>query len=165
MDLQHPERKMSKSLGGGVLLADDEATITAHLKKAVTSNEPRVIREAMKAASEGVKGQDREWKGDENLKKQYAGLRNLFTIMMAVADEPTIAHWQSVAESGELQFSEFKPALASLLANHFAAFRARRAELLQDPNYVDEVIADGARRANEVANATLLEMQKKMGLR
>lgn len=165
MDLQHPDKKMSKSLGGGILLCDDEETILNHLKKAVTSSEPRVIREAMKAASDGGKGATREWKGDENLQKQYAGLRNLFTIMMALADESTIAQWETAADTGELQFSEFKPMLAKLIADHFADFRTRRAELIKDKAYVDSVIADGAKRANEVANATLLEVQQKMGLR
>jgi len=165
MDLIHPEQKMSKSLGGGILLSDDEETILAKLKKAITSSEPRVIREAMKAARGGDKSPDREWKGDENLQKQFAGLRNLFTILLTIAGPEEIAQWSTAAEQGALQFSEFKPALAKIIADHFASFRQRRAELMKDDATVDEIIADGARRAAEVANATLFEVQQKMGLR
>lgn len=165
LDLVHPEQKMSKSLGGGILLNDSPAEIEKKLKKAVSSAEPRVIREAMKAAKAGEKASDREWKGDENLQKQFQGVRNLFTILLSLGNEEQISHWDALAETGELKFSEFKPALATIIADHFASFRTRRAELLKDTKFVDGVIADGAKKASTVAEATLLEVQQKVGLR
>lgn len=165
MDLVHPDQKMSKSLGGGILLNDSPAEIEKRLKKAVSSSEPRVIREAMKAAKAGEKAADREWKGDANLQKQFHGVRNLFTILLSLGTEEQIGHWDTLAETGELKFSEFKPALATVIADHFAPFRARRAELMNDTKFVDQVIADGAKKASTVAEATLLEVQQRMGLR
>lgn len=165
MDLVHPEQKMSKSLGGGILLSDSPEIIEKKLKKAVSSSEPRVIREAFTAARAGAKAVDREWKGDENLKKQYQGLRNLFTILLSLGSAEDIATWETQADAGELLFAEFKPALTTIIADHFAPFRARRAELAQDTALVDGVIADGAKKASAVAESTLLEVQQKMGLR
>jgi len=165
MDLAHPEKKMSKSLGGGILLNDEPEEIEKKLKKAVSSAEPRVIREAFKAARAGAKAIDREWKGDENLQKQYHGVRNLFTILLALGSTEDIAIWETQADSGELKFAEFKPSLTTIIANHFADFRTRRAELVKDTDYVDSVILDGAKKAAVVAEATLLEVQQKMGLR
>lgn len=165
MDLIHPDMKMSKSLGGGILLNDSPEIIAKKLQKAVSSAEPRVVREAMKAAKAGEKAADREWKGDENLVKQYQGVRNLFTILLALGSEEQVAHWDTLAETGEVKFAEFKPALAEIIADHFAHFRTRRAELVADPSFVDQVIHDGNLKATAVAEATLLVVQKQMGLR
>lgn len=165
MDLVDPEKKMSKSLGGGIGLNDNASEIEKKLKRAVTSAEPRVIREAFKAAWANTKSVEREWKGDANLEKQFHGLRNLFTILIALGTEIDVAAWQVEAEKGTLKFSEFKPALAKIMADHFSAFRLRRAELVKDSSYVQSVIQEGNTKANRVAEATLLEVQHKMGLR
>lgn len=165
MDLNDPEQKMSKSVGGGIGLSDGPAAIEQKLKKAVTSAEPRVIREAMKAARAGAKAADREWRGDANLQKQFHGVRNLFTILVALGSETEIATWEVEAEKGRLKFSEFKPALAKIIADHFAPFRERRTKFVKDMNYVSGVIETGNKHANVVAEKTLLEVQQKMGLR
>lgn len=165
MSMDNPEVKMSKSEKNGINIGDEPEVIHAKIKKAVSSSEPRVVREAMKAAQAGEKATDREWKGDENLQKQYHGVRNLFTILLALGTAEEVAHWDTLAETGELKFAEFKPALADIIANHFAAFRARRAELQADPALVDRVIREGNLKATAVAEATLLEVQQKMGLR
>lgn len=165
MDLANPEQKMSKSLGGGIALNDDEETVLNKIKKAVSSSEPRVIREAFKAASGHNKAAKTDWKGDPNLTKQFHGVRNLFTILLALGEQRDIDIWQAAAESGELQFSEFKPALAAIIASHFAPFRQRRAELAKDNDFVDEVIAAGAKKAGKIAEKTLANVKEKMGLR
>lgn len=165
MDLYDPEKKMSKSLGGGIALNDSLQDIENKLKKAVTSSEPRVIREAFKAARAGEKSLEREWKGDANLKKQYHGLRNLFTILIALGSDENVTTWEVEAEKGTLKFSEFKPALAKTIADHFAPFRDRRVQLVADQAYVDDVIREGAKKASAVADQTLHEVQQKMGLR
>ncbi len=41
---------------------------------------------------------------------------------------------------------------------------ARREELLQDMDYVKDVLREGNRRANEVAEATLAEVREAMGM-
>ncbi len=165
MDLANPEQKMSKSLGGGIGLNDDEATIQAKLKKAVSSSEPRVIREAFTAAEGSGKAAQAGWKGDPNLVKQFHGVRNLFTILLALGEPSDIKIWKAAAEAGEVQFSEFKPALAAIINSHFAPFRKRRAQLVHDKKFVDQVITDGAAKASAAAEPTLQAVQEKMGLR
>jgi tryptophanyl-tRNA synthetase len=44
-------------------------------------------------------------------------------------------------------------------------FRQRRAELAARPDYIREVLADGARRARVIARETLNEAKQRMGLR
>ncbi|MBI5466848.1 MAG: tryptophan--tRNA ligase [Candidatus Kerfeldbacteria bacterium] len=165
MALDDPERKMSKSEGNGIGLNDSPAEIEKKMRKAVTSAEPRIIREAMHAAQAGEKTADIVSKVDPNQVKQFHGVRNLFTILFALADKPTQAAWQQAVEAGTLQFAEFKPALAKVIADHFESFRERRVKYAKDTATVDAIIAAGDAKANAVAEATLHEVQQKLGLR
>ena len=57
-----------------------------------------------------------------------------------------------------------KKALAEAINRDLAPLRARRVELAARPEYVKEVMADGARRAQVIARQTLAEVKQKMGL-
>ena len=59
---------------------------------------------------------------------------------------------------------ECKQRLAANLNAHLAPFRQRRAELARDPNYVQDVLDDGARRAREIAEQTMVEVREAIGL-
>jgi len=53
--------------------------------------------------------------------------------------------------------------VANLNAN-LAPFRQRREELARDLNYVQDVLDDGARRAREIAEQTMVDVRKAVGL-
>lgn len=163
MSFDDPEKKMSKSEGNGVGLNDSPEEILKKMKKAVTSSEPKVTRDAMHAALGGNKA--KEWTGDPNLVKQFHGVRNLFTILFALGEQTAIDKWKTAAEDGQVTFSEFKPELATIIADHFAPYREKRAALVKDTATVDAIIAAGNAKANTIAKQTLLEVQEKMGLR
>ncbi|MFC1974034.1 tryptophan--tRNA ligase [Chloroflexota bacterium] len=57
-----------------------------------------------------------------------------------------------------------KQQLAAGMNKDLAPFRERRALIANKPGYVDEVLADGARRASAIAKVTLREVKEKMGL-
>jgi tryptophanyl-tRNA synthetase len=59
---------------------------------------------------------------------------------------------------------EVKRRLADAIADHFAPMRERRAELAARPGVVDEVLADGARRARVAARETLALAREACGL-
>ncbi len=59
---------------------------------------------------------------------------------------------------------ECKRLLADNINNALAPFRESRARLAQKQSYVEEVIADGARRARAIARETIKEVKDKMGL-
>ena len=59
---------------------------------------------------------------------------------------------------------EVKRWLAEAIADHFAPMRERRAELAARPGVVDEVLAEGARRARAVARETLALAREACGL-
>ena len=57
-----------------------------------------------------------------------------------------------------------KKKFAKNLSDYFAPFRARRAEFGADPDYVWDVLADGARRAGTIADQVLGEVKAAVGL-
>jgi tryptophanyl-tRNA synthetase len=59
---------------------------------------------------------------------------------------------------------ECKEQLAQGINAALAPFRQRRAELAARPQYVEDVLADGARRARVIAEETIREVKEKMGL-
>lgn len=65
------------------------------------------------------------------------------------------------ATLGCVQNKEF---LAEQINSYFAPFRERRQELAANPEYTDDVLAEGARRASVIARETIREVREKMGL-
>jgi tryptophanyl-tRNA synthetase len=59
---------------------------------------------------------------------------------------------------------ECKESLARSINRELEPFRERRASIAAKPDYVAEVLADGARRAHAIATETLREVKEKMGL-
>lgn len=60
--------------------------------------------------------------------------------------------------------ADCKGKLADNMLAHFASYRERRAEILAHPGRVDEVLAAGAAKARALAQRTLSEVHKKLGL-
>ena len=67
-------------------------------------------------------------------------------------------------ESGGIGYGDFKKRLAEAYWDYFAPMRARRAEILADPSYVDQVLAAGALRAREEAGKVLSRVRRAVGL-
>ena len=59
---------------------------------------------------------------------------------------------------------EHKKLLAEKMNESLGPFRERRAELAAKPQYIREILADGAQRASTIARETISEVKQKMGL-
>jgi tryptophanyl-tRNA synthetase len=57
-----------------------------------------------------------------------------------------------------------KKALAEDIAKALEPFRKKRAELVKKPTYVKRVLEDGKRKAKKIAQETIGEVKKKIGL-
>jgi tryptophanyl-tRNA synthetase len=140
MDLQHPERKMSKSADsplGTIRLLDSDEDITRKVRKAVTD-------------TDGEMRYDRETK---------PGLANLLDLLAATTGLTA----EDVA-SGYERYGDLKNDVASALCELLRPVRERRAELEGDLPYVAEVLARGAAHAGEVASATYARAAEAIGL-
>jgi tryptophanyl-tRNA synthetase len=68
------------------------------------------------------------------------------------------------SESAELGCVECKEILAASVEAFFAPMRKRRAELVNDLSYVEDVLETSARKAREIAAETMNEVRRKMGI-
>lgn len=135
MSLKEPTKKMSKTGDETVLLVDSPRDIERKFKGAVT-------------ASTG---------GGES-----PGVANLFLLLEAFADAETVRRFRGDEGDGSIRYAELKETLATAVAEHFATFRKRHAEITDEE--VRTTLADGATRAQAVADRTLLEVRKRVGL-
>jgi tryptophanyl-tRNA synthetase len=137
MSLADPGKKMSKTGDEALLLDDEPEDVMRKLKKAVTASEPG---------------------------KQSPGVENLFFLLEQFGDESQVANFRDAQKNGTLKFSELKETLAKDIAERFAVFREKKKELLAKPDYLAEVLVDGAAKARKVAQETLREVKEKIGL-
>jgi tryptophanyl-tRNA synthetase len=141
MSLQQPTKKMSKTdkpesyLG----LFDEPEEIKAKISKAVTDT-GRVIKYNPKAKP---------------------GISNLLAIYSLFSGKSIKELENKFKSKG---YAEFKKSLTELLVNSLEPFRRKRKELLSREVYVKEILNAGAKRARVIAQSTLEDVKKKMGL-
>ncbi len=135
MSLRDGTKKMSKSDpsdNSRINLTDDSDAIAQKIRRAKTDPEP--------------------------LPSEVAGLKerpeadNLVGIYAALAG---ITREDVLRDHGGAQFSAFKPALADLAVSSLAPIAAEMRRLSADPGHIEAVLADGAERAEAIAQETL----------
>jgi tryptophanyl-tRNA synthetase len=65
---------------------------------------------------------------------------------------------------GGAQFSTFKAALVDLAVTRLAPIGGELKRLMQDPTYIDSVLADGSQRARAMAAQTMNSVKDIVGL-
>jgi tryptophanyl-tRNA synthetase len=81
------------------------------------------------------------------------------------ASKDEIAGMRERFKKGGTGYGDFKKELFEKLWEYFAPMRKRRDEILRDKSYIDNVLARGAKRANEVADQVMQRVRKAVGLR
>ena len=66
--------------------------------------------------------------------------------------------------AGGVGYGEFKKQLFATLWEYFAPMRARRAEILADERYIDDVLARGAEHANNISAVVMQRVRAAVGL-
>ncbi|MHA6258452.1 tryptophan--tRNA ligase [Sporosarcina sp. CAU 1771] len=139
--LQDPMKKMSKSdpnKRATISLLDTPKEIEKKIKSAVTD-------------SEGVVKFDVENK---------PGVSNLLTIESAMSG---VSIDELVAKYDGLGYGAFKAGVAESIINHLTPIQEKYYELLDSP-VLDEILDQGALKANAIASVTLQKMERAMGL-
>ncbi|WP_371055072.1 tryptophan--tRNA ligase [Rhodosalinus sp. K401] len=144
MSLRDGTKKMSKSDPSDmsrINLTDDADAISQKIRKARTDPQP--------------------------LPSDHAGLeerpeaRNLVNIYAALADMEVET---VLAEYGGRQFSEFKPALAELAVETLAPISGEMARLMEAPEEIDAILAQGAAHARVIAAPILKRTYEIVGM-
>jgi tryptophanyl-tRNA synthetase len=133
--------KMSKSLDNHIELADSAEDTQKRVMTMVT--DPQRLR--------------RNDPGDPDVCNVYS-LHKIFT---PTADVQMINEECRKAGIGCV---DCKKKLAANLNEHFAPFREKRAELVNNQDRVEEILHDGARRARIIADQTIHEVHEAIGM-
>jgi tryptophanyl-tRNA synthetase len=142
MDLQNPTAKMSKSADspqGTIALLDDPKAITKRIKSAVTDSETEVRFDPV----------------------AKPGVSNLLQILAATSGR-SIPEVEADYTAGG--YGGLKTDAADAVVAFLAPIQARYAELAADPAQVDAVLADGAAKAEAVADDVLARVRRAAGL-
>jgi len=131
-------RKMSKSYANAIRMFWPEKEIKRAVMGIVTDSTPVEAPKDMKAP--------------------------LFQLWSLFASESERSELFARAKAGGLGYGEVKKDLLGRLLEHFAPARARREELAKRPGDVEDVLADGARRARELGAPVLAAAREAAGL-
>jgi tryptophanyl-tRNA synthetase len=91
--------------------------------------------------------------------------RNLaIQLLRLVAPAGVAADYENRLRAGGLGYGDLKKALFEHYWTFFAPYRTRRAELVANPDYVEQVLKEGAMRARTVAKVVLGRARRACGL-
>jgi tryptophanyl-tRNA synthetase len=90
--------------------------------------------------------------------------QNLAIQLLKVIDADVGGEYEEKLRAGGMGYGDLKKKLFEVYWEHFAAARARRAELAANPDFVNQVLADGAARARKQAGAVLQRARQASGL-
>src|SRR3989344_2334066 len=141
MSLVDPKKKMSKSDDpkSCIFLFDSPEDITKKILSSVTDSGKEVRY---------------------NITKK-PGISNLLMIYSLLTGKPT---QEIEKEFVKKSYAEFKKSLAEIVVNYLEPFRRKQKELQTREVYVQEIIRQGQLRAQSIAQSTIQEVRKKMGL-
>jgi tryptophanyl-tRNA synthetase len=135
------EGKMSKSIeGSGIELMDSFAVIQKKLSKTPTDS------------------------GQGDSVPTVGGVANLLTFVSLFQGEEMRKKYEDAYVSSGIRYGDLKKSLAEAIYEELKPIQAKRAELEANPEYVEQVINDGAQKAREIARETIREVKEKMGL-
>lgn len=88
----------------------------------------------------------------------------ILALYKLVASEADYSKMEGEFRSGGVGYGDFKKRLFGAVWEYFAPMRARRAELEADPGHVERVLAEGAEKANAVAESVMRRVRGAVGL-
>lgn len=141
MGLDNPEDKMSKS-------ANSSANYIA------LTDKPEIIRKKIMRA---VTDSGKTIKFDPKRK----GLYNLLTIYKIFSGKTESQIEKRFKNKG---YGDFKKELADLIVKKLSPIQSKISYYMRNRKLLDKILTNGARKASKIANKTLAEVKKKIGL-
>src|SRR5213594_1269513 len=132
-------QKMSKSYGNNIDIFGDEKETRKRVMSIVTDSTP----------VEAPKEPERS---------------TIFKLYLLVASKNEITEMRERFEKGGTGYGDFKKQLFEKHWEYFAPMRKRREEILANKSYIDNVLARGAKRANEIADQVMKRVRSAVGL-
>jgi tryptophanyl-tRNA synthetase len=135
------QAKMSKSIGNTISLSEDDESIRKKLATAAT--DPARVR--------------RKDPGNPDV-------CNVHTLHSFFSDAERLQWVRSGCTTAAIGCTDCKNALADNLIDHLRPIRERQAQLRAAPERVEEILREGARKAQVIARQTVAEVRQRVGL-
>ena len=135
------EAKMSKSLGNTIAILAEPDDVWDSVRAAVT--DPQRVRRTDPGRPE---------------------VCNVYTLHGFFTDDETRADIDARCRLAEIGCVDCKRILSDNIAKTFEPFRERAASYRENPDYVRQILDEGARRARAIASETIAEVRGKMGM-
>src|SRR5881227_3698877 len=132
-------QKMSKSYHNNIDIFGDEKEMRRRVMSIVTDSTP------------------------VEMPKDPAG-STIFQLYSLFASKNEVEGIRKQFQKGGTGYGDFKKQLFEKLWDYFAPMRKRREEILADKSYIDDVLACGAKRANEIADQVMQRVRTAIGL-
>lgn len=133
-------QKMSKSYGNTIEIFAEEKALRKKVMGLVTDSTP----------VEAPKDPDNS---------------TILALYRLVAPAEAVERMEGEFRAGGIGYGDFKKRLFEAIWEFFAPMRARRAEILTEKGYVDDVLAHGAKHARAASNAVMARVRTAVGLR
>jgi len=141
--LTQPAKKMSKSFGPESYIA--------------LSDEPKIIEKKLATAVTDPARKRRTDKGNPYI-------CNLFNLHKLFSSLQEIKKIEDGCRSAGIGCLECKKLLAKNISQELEPIRLKQLELAKKPEYIKKILEDGSKRARKIAQGTLKEVKKKIGL-
>lgn len=139
-NLLDPTTKMGKTddnSNGVIHLLDDPDTIMRKFKRAVTDCDSEIV-----------------------LREDKPGISNLITIYSVITDTPVEA---VEAEFAGSSYADFKLKVGEAVVEYLKPIQQRHAYYMQHKDYLEQLMREGALKAQRLANRTLSKVYRKVG--
>ena len=138
--------------GGGKMSKSENQMATLYL-----ADEDDIIRKkVMKAKTDSGPSEKNSAKPDY--------IKNLFLLMKLVSTEEVIKQYEEAFDNCTVRYGDMKKQLAEDMVNFIAPIRKKVNEILNDENYLAEVMKQGAKKAIASAEATMKLVRNAMAL-
>lgn len=143
MGLQDPNSKMSKSGENpldAIYMLDTKEEVEKKVKRAVTDSDAKVYLD----------------------KENKPGIYNLLNIY---AEFKGVDIKEAEEEFKEYSYKDFKEAVANEINDKLEPIRKRYYEIIKDDKYISEVLEEGKKAAEKIANEKIDEVYRKIGIK
>lgn len=89
---------------------------------------------------------------------------NIMAIYKLLAKPDELVEMETKYKEGSISYKEAKEILADTILEYFKPIRTRRQELAQNPEYVAKILSKGAKEANTIADITIQQVRKLVGI-
>ena len=87
----------------------------------------------------------------------------VFALYRMVADQSSVENMRKQYESGGFGYGHAKQALFEALLDNFSIARTQFDKLMEEPKQMDQVLQQGAQKAQEIAQEVLSRVRSRLG--